>query len=97
MNLLLERRAEIAVRSLHGLDQKRIHQALYELESLNPKEFFRHPKIHKAMSLSAIPLYIYGGAMRLRLVLSIEGDVCKVIDVVDHDRLERLLAGGVQR
>ncbi len=98
MNLLFERRAEIALRSLRGVDQKQISRALRELEAIPPKELFRHPKIHKVSSIPDSPaLYIYGGRIRLHLILAIEGETCTVLDVVDHDRLHRLLPKQGQR
>lgn len=98
MNLLFERRAEIALRSLRGVDQKQIARALHVLEAIPLKELFRHPNIHKALSgPDSKPLYVYGSGTRLRLILAIEGETCTVLDVVDHDRLGRLLPKGGQR
>lgn len=98
MNLIIERRAEIALRSLRGVDQKQISRALQELAAIPPKELFRHPKIHKVISSpDSTALYIYGGVIRLRLILAIEGETCTVVDVVDHDRLGRLRPEGGQR
>lgn len=91
MNIQIERRAEIALRSLHGVDQKQVTRALHELKTIEMQDFYRHQKIHKVFSPTGGNLYIYGGGMRLRLVLTIEGENCRIIDIVDHDRLGRLL------
>lgn len=96
MNLLLERRAEIALRSLRGVDEKQVLRALHELTALDPRTFFQHPKIHKVLVSTSSPLYVYGRGMRLRLILSVDGENCKVLDIVDHDRLGRLLPSGGQ-
>lgn len=97
MNIQIERRAEIALRSLHGVDQKQVTHALHELNSLEMQAFYRHHKIHKVVSPTGETLYIYGGGMKLRLVLTIDGENCRVIDIVDHDRLGRLLLDRGQR
>lgn len=97
MNLLLERRAEIALRSLRGVDQKQVHRALAHLEALAPDKIFHDYKIHRFAASLREPLYVYGGAMRLRLILKIEGVDCRIIDIVDHDRLDRLLKDREQR
>lgn len=97
MNIQIERRAEIALRSLHGVDQKQVTRALHELNSIEMQAFYRHQKIKKAFSPTGENLYIYGGSMRLRLVLTIDGENCRVIDIVDHDRLGRLLLDRGQR
>lgn len=96
MNLLFERRTEIAMRSLRGTDQKQVQRALHELQALEPKDIFHHHKIRKLAASLSEPLYVYGGGIRLRLVLKIEGENCRIIDVVDHDRLDRLLQNGGQ-
>lgn len=98
MNLLLERRAEIALRSLRGTDQKQVQRALLELQALSPNEVFRHHKIHKFAAPLSEPLYVYGGGgIRLRLILKISEAICQVVDIVDHDRLDRLLQDRGQR
>ncbi len=97
MNLLFERRAEIAMRSLRGTDQKQVQRALHELQALEPKEVFRHHKIHRFAASLSEPLYVYSGGIRLRLVLKIDGANCRIVDIVDHDRLDRLLQDRGQR
>lgn len=97
MQILIERRAEIALRSLRGRDKKQIQRALEDIQELTPDTIFHHHKIHRFAASLRDPLYVYGGVMRLRLILKITGDVCEVIDIVDHDRLNRLLDGRGQR
>jgi hypothetical protein len=97
MNILFERRAEIAMRSLRGVDQKQVTRSLYELQALTPADIFPHHKIHKVSSPSGEKLYIYFAGLRLRLVFNIDEDNCRIIDIADHDRLGRLLSDRGQR
>ena len=97
MKLHLERRAEIAFRSLRGADQRQVGRALDDLTALEAKAIFRNHKVHKVLAPTGDSLYICRGGMRLRLVLDIKGEDCKVIDIVDHDRLGRLLLDRGQR
>ena len=93
MNLLFERRAEIAMRSLRGIDLKQVQRLLYELGALRSSEIFRHHKIHKLATPSGEPLYVYGsGGTNLRIVMKIVGENCLIIDIVDRDRLARILS-----
>lgn len=85
------------MRSLRGTDQKQVQRALQELQALGPKEVFRHHKTHRFVASQSEPLYVYGGGIRLRLVLKIDGENCRIVDIVDHDRLDRLLQDRGQR
>lgn len=89
MNLLMQRRAEIAIRSLEQAEQSQVKQALSEISLLTLEDLKQSSKF-KPMD-SDKKLYIYRGNQKLRLVLSIDSDKCIVEDVVDHDRLQRLL------
>jgi hypothetical protein len=89
MHIVVQRRAEIALRSLGKLEQKQITRALAELSAANRTRLNR--KLHSlAKSLSDKKLFVYRASPKLRLILSFEGDVCTIEDVVDHDRLDRL-------
>ncbi len=85
------------MRSLRGIDQKQVNRALQELQALAPNEVFRHHNIYRFTASLSEPLYVYGGGMRLRLVLKIDGANCWIVDIVDHDRLNRLLQSRGQR
>lgn len=92
MHLRIERRAEIALRSLQKIEQKHIDRALNELLALDQATLRHSPKIHVLMSgLSGRKLFVYRGSPKLRLVLSFEGETCILEDIVDHDRLGRLV------
>lgn len=93
MHILIQRRAEIALRSLNKLEQKRIKRALSALSAADWTLLRQSPNLHKlATGYSNKKLFIYRGTPKLRLILSLEGDTCTVEDIVDHDRLHRLIA-----
>lgn len=92
MQLRIERRAEIAMRSLQKIEQKQIDRALKELITLDKPTLSQNPKLilHPSGILSR-KIYVYRGSPKLRLVITFDGDTCVIEDVVDHDRLDRLL------
>lgn len=91
MQILIQRRAEISLRSLGQVEQKQIARALDELTAADPTLLYKSPKLHKLTAgFSDKRLYVYRGSPKLRLILSFEGDTCTVEDVVDHHRLDRL-------
>ena len=91
MNITMQRRAEIALRSLSKTEKGQLENALNELTSLSPMEFYRNSKIHKILSASGEKLYSLVGSRRLRIILSVHAESCTVEDIIDHDRLSRLL------
>ncbi len=95
MQVILERRAEIALRSLGSIERKQIERSLEFLSEADLRTLMDSHRIRKlATGFSAKALFVYRGNSKLRLVLSFENDVCKIEDVVDHDRLNRLAFGG---
>ena len=92
MQLRIERRAEIALRSLQKIEKKRIDRALNELLEFDQTTLRHSPKIHMLMSgISGSKLFVYRGSPKLRLVLSFEDETCVLEDIVDHERLGRLV------
>jgi mRNA-degrading endonuclease RelE of RelBE toxin-antitoxin system len=92
MQLRIERRAEIALRSLQKTEQRYIERALNELQASDRATLRHNSKIRIiASSLPGRKLFVYKGSAKLRLVLSFDDDTCVIEDVVDHDRLDRLL------
>lgn len=92
MQLRIERRAEIALRSLQKMERKYIDRALGELLAVDRVNLQRGPKIHMLMSsTSGRKLFVYRGSPKLRLVLSFDNEICVLEDIVDHDRLDRLV------
>jgi|GEM_PF-2526132 len=93
MNIFLQRRAEIALRSLDKIEQNRIIRSLSNIEAIDRVNLIQDPNIRKlATGFSGKKLYSYKGSPKLRLILSFEEDVCTVEDIIDHDRLGRLIA-----
>ncbi len=93
MHIVIQRRAEIALRSLSKLEQKQIRRALDELSAADRRQLNR--KLYSlAKNLSDKKLFVYRGSPKLRLIVSFEDDVCTIEDIVDHRRLDRL---GVKR
>jgi hypothetical protein len=92
MQLLLHRRAEIALRSLPEADRFKIKFALANLVGADLKQFLKNTKLKKlATGISDKKLFIYRGSTNLRIILSFEGDTCTVEDIVARDRLDRLI------
>jgi len=91
MKLVMQRRAEIALRSLESAEQKQITRALDELDSAVPASFNESPKIYKLLPVLGEKIYVYRGSKKLRLILSVKDDICTVEDIIDSDRLDRLL------
>ena len=91
MNITIQRRAEIALRSLSQNEKGQLERALNKLTSLSPAEFYIRPEIQKLISASGEKLYSLIGSRRLRIILSVDADSCIVEDILDHDRLEQLL------
>ena len=96
MKIVIQRRAKIALRSLQQSEKKQIANALAQIEIIQPKDVFKITKIKKINAFDK-NLYIYRGNQRLRLVLSIQDDICIVEDILDHDKLNRLVANSRQR
>lgn len=92
MVLIIQRRAEIALRSLQTTDRKRVERALQELIAADRSELSGNPKFKSLKSeRSGMHLFVYRGTPKLRLVVSFpDSDTCLVQDIVDHDRLDRL-------
>ena len=91
MNLLLERRSEIALRSLRVVDRNQVLRTLDLLKAVSPSELNQQRLVQKVRLVDSQHLVIAQGGRRLRLLMSLEGENCRVLDIVDHDRLERIL------
>ena len=91
MNLSMQSRAEIALRSLEKTEQNQVKRALSEISTFTLAELSQSSKFRILHVTSGEKLYIYRGNQKLRLVLSVDSDRCMVEDIVDHDRVDRLL------
>ena len=94
MNLIVHRRAEVALRSLAPIDQKKIINAFEKIEYSSFEDLAKSRKFKKIRVATGEKLYLFQGTKRLRIVLSKESDSWIVEDIVDHDRLSRLLPKG---
>lgn len=92
MELLIQRRAEIALRSLQKSEQAGIRRALLKLSQIDRTELSRshHFKLY-ATHFSGKKIAVYRATPRLRLILSLEGDACIIEDIVDRERVERVV------
>ena len=91
MQLRIERRAEITLRSLQKIEQKQIERALNELLTFDRATLSHSLKLHQLTSgFSSRNLFVYKGSSKLRLVLTFDGNTFVLEDVVDHSRLDRL-------
>lgn len=93
MILIVQRRAEIALRSLQAFERCLVNRALEELLAVDKATLRANRKIHALKSdRSEKQLFVYKGSPKLRLVVSFpDEDTCLVQDIVDHDRLDRLV------
>jgi hypothetical protein len=98
MQLRIERRSEVALRSLSKIERKYIDRALAELRALDRTTLQRSPKLQVLDSaFSDKKFFVYKGSQRLRLLLSFDHETCVLEDIVDHDRLDRMVRREGQR
>jgi hypothetical protein len=90
MVLFLERRAEIAIRSLRQVEQAQVRRALDEIGAIAPNELRQSLKFQNFRGGSDEIFYVYSGTPSLMLILSINGDKYTIEDVIDRDKLSRL-------
>jgi len=89
--MMIQKRAEIALRSLEDGEQKRLLSAIEKLDGLDVDILKTKGKIRKFPSPDE-PLYIYRGTQRLRILLSRQKNIWIVEDIVAHDRLKRIIS-----
>ncbi|MGL6345216.1 MAG: hypothetical protein ACRC80_39450 [Waterburya sp.] len=91
MNIIIERRAQIALRSLAQNEQKQILKALAQIESVKPQNLVTISNLKKMRTELSKNTYLYRGNQRLSLVLSFKDNVVIVEDIVAHDKIDRLM------
>lgn len=98
MVLVIQRRAEIALRSLQTAERKQVERSLRELFAVDREALRDNQNLHAVRPRrSGQQLFVYKATPNLRLVVSFpENDTCLVQDIVDHSRLDRLLDQGGQ-
>jgi hypothetical protein len=97
MKLILQRRAEIAMRSLGKREQSQIVAALGVLSSADPRSLGHRPQIRRIRGVIGENLYSYRIGREYSLLFSLQGDTCIIEDVVAHDRLDRLMRAEAQK
>jgi hypothetical protein len=97
MELSIQRRAEVAFRSLHGTEHDAVKRALAKLSMLDRMDLRgdRNFKI-LATRFSGREIAVYRASNRMRLILAFHEDACIIEDIVDRDRLGRLVIHEVQ-
>ncbi len=93
MNITMQRRAEIALRSLSKPEKGQLERALNQLKTLSPIEFYQISEMHKLISGSGRKLYALKGSQNLSMILSINPDnaeACTLEDIFEYDDLNQL-------
>lgn len=93
MEIHLERRAEIAQRSLQPSEKEKIARALEFLFAAKPIDISQDRRISKLKLGGGEQLFSFRSSPRLRVVFSIQDNVIVVQDIVDNDRLKRWTGG----
>lgn len=91
MRVIIQGSAEIALRSLSLQERSKLQHAIELLLSMSPEELMRSGKLRLQKAHSGENIYVYRGTQRLRVVLSRTEQTWIVEDIVDHERLDRLL------
>jgi mRNA-degrading endonuclease RelE of RelBE toxin-antitoxin system len=92
MIILIQRRADIAIRSLSTIERNQITSAFKELSESDRSRLLKNPKLQKlATRFSDRKLFVYKSSSKFRLILSFKDDICTIEDIVDHDRLDQLV------
>jgi hypothetical protein len=87
----MQRRAEVAFRSLDTPIQQRIAEALHWFSVSDRALAHKNRKLHKLAGPSADKkLFSYAATPQFRLVLSFDKETCIVEDILHHDRLDRI-------
>ena len=97
MQVLIQRRAEIALRSLQKTEQNEIKRTLNKIKRtlsglLHPDNLERYGFRKNPLSpnFSGKPLYTCEGSPDLQLVFSVDSDTYTLEDIIDRDRFIQL-------
>lgn len=92
MDITIQRGAEIALRSLSLQDRSKLQHAIELLQSIPQEELINSGKLRPQKVLSGEKIYVYRGTAQLRMILSYTDQIWTLEDIMDHARLDRLLA-----
>jgi mRNA-degrading endonuclease RelE of RelBE toxin-antitoxin system len=90
MNVRLQDRAEVALRSLDPPQQEKVHAAIQVLERNDLGKLKGSQKLRALKLASQERLYSFRVNNMLRLILSASPSQWIVEDIMQHDRLARL-------
>jgi hypothetical protein len=93
MQITVQRRAEVALRSLDARDRNKVMGVLSRLEQSGFQQLHDSGLVHKMRQAPGVNLYVMRATTQLRIVLSFQNDKVVIEDIVPHDRLDRLPAG----
>ena len=91
MQVVLQRRAEVALRSLHEREKKRIARAIDMIADSDRRTLLQSGHVKK-IAMPGPDLYVYKAGLKMRLILSFEfeEEVCVVEDILSHDAFTQL-------
>lgn len=92
MQVILERRAEVALRSLADAERTKVARAFAKLSELDQHGLSRHLLVHRLSGLP-VQLYSYRVSDILRIVFSVQSDRIVIQDITNFDRLKHLTGG----
>ena len=90
MRYILERRAEVALRSLPHLERQRFDRAIASMLELSPQEIASHGSVRLLGESSQSRLYSYRSSATLRIIFSIGEDLLIVQDILNRHRVRQI-------
>ncbi|OPB33497.1 hypothetical protein [Pseudomonas fluorescens] len=98
MQISIERRVEIALRSLESAERKKVEMALADLLRIDTRAPHANVNITRLVrESSGKNLFLYKVGREIRLVISFEDDKCIVEDVFYRNRLAGFVGKGMQQ
>lgn len=89
MQVTLQGRAEVALRSLDRRDRDRVMGVISRLGQSDFQQLRDSGQVHQLRQASGISLYVMRATNQLRVVLSFQNNEVIVEDIVPHDQLDR--------
>lgn len=88
MIVQIQRRAEVAIRSIGKQEQLRISRAIQKIEATSRLDAQSLLHLKKLNATSG--LFVFRATPKIRILLSFEGDVCTIEDLVTPDQLTKV-------
>ncbi len=86
-------RARIAIDNLQQRDQEKVVATIEILENY-PEDPRLQRKVYKIKKLQ--DYYVAQAGMKYRIIFTLSDDQITIVDIVHHDRLERLFGSGLE-